>query len=47
MSERDKVSASRSRPAYLDEFERKLAAALAQQADAKKNAVGAGALIGR
>jgi hypothetical protein len=30
------VSASGSRPAYLDEFERKLAAALAQQADAKK-----------
>jgi hypothetical protein len=36
VSERDQVSASRSRPAYLDEFERKLAAALAQQADAKK-----------
>ena len=35
MSE-DQVNASRSRPAYLDEFERKLAAALAQQADAKK-----------
>jgi hypothetical protein len=30
------VRASESRPAYLDEFERKLAAALAQQADAKK-----------
>jgi hypothetical protein len=30
------VSGSGSRPAYLDEFERKLAAALAQQGDAKK-----------
>ena len=30
------MSASGSRPAYLDEFERKLAATLAQQADAKK-----------
>ena len=30
------MSASGSRPAYLDEFERKLAAALAQQADTKK-----------
>lgn len=32
----DQVSASGSRPAYLDEFERRLAAALTQQADAKK-----------
>jgi hypothetical protein len=32
----DQLSGSGSRPAYLDEFERKLAAALAQQADAKK-----------
>ena len=30
------MSASGSRPAYIDEFERKLAAALAQQADTKK-----------
>jgi hypothetical protein len=30
------VSASGSRPAYVDEFERKLAAALARQADTKK-----------
>ena len=30
------MSASGSRPAYVDEFERKLAAALAQQADTKK-----------
>ena len=30
------MSVSGSRPAYLDEFERKLAAALAQQADTKK-----------
>jgi hypothetical protein len=30
------VTASGSRPAYLDDFERKLAAALAQQADTKK-----------
>src|SRR5271166_632198 len=32
----DQLSASESRPAYLDEFERKLAAALAQQTHAKK-----------
>jgi hypothetical protein len=32
----DLVNASEPRPSYLDEFERKLAAALAQQADTKK-----------
>jgi hypothetical protein len=36
----DQLSETGSRPAYLDEFERKLAAALAQQPDARKTRFG-------
>ena len=36
----DQLSETSSRPAFLDEFERKLAAALAQQTDARKTRFG-------
>jgi hypothetical protein len=36
----DQLSQTSSRPAYLDEFERKLAAALARQTDARKTVLG-------
>ena len=36
----DQLSETGSRPAYLDEFERKLAAALARQTDARKTRFG-------
>ncbi len=36
----DQLSQTRSRPAYIDEFERKLAAALAKQPDARKTRFG-------
>ena len=40
MGREDQLSETGSRPAYLDEFERKLTASLAQQTDATKTRLG-------